>query len=260
MSAEPAPFLLLQISDPHIGANWDGADPDECLLRAVDAILSLPDRPDALLVSGDLTDNGAPEEYQRVRELLAPLDLEPHVLPGNHDLRAPLREAFGLPGRGDAPVSHAVDLGPLRLVCLDSTIPGAEGGSLDGGRIEWLDATLGEDAETPTVVALHHPPLRTEIPTFERIGLATESCAALGEVIARHPQVTRIVAGHVHRSIVAELAGRAVVTVPSTYLQVALDFTSPNLTMRADPPGFAIHALRDGSLSTHLQRITTPRE
>jgi 3',5'-cyclic-AMP phosphodiesterase len=248
-------FLLLQISDPHIGANWDGADPDECLLRAVEAVLALPDRPDALLVSGDLADNGAPEEYQRLRELLAPLELEPHVLPGNHDLRAPLREAFGLPGAGDEPVSHAVDLGPLRLVCLDSTIPGAEGGSLEGGRTEWLDATLAEDTATPTVVALHHPPLRTEIPTFERIGLAPESCEALGEVVARHPQVVRIVAGHVHRSIVAELAGRAVVTVPSTYLQTALDFTSPKLTMRADPPGFAVHALRDGSLATHLQRI-----
>jgi hypothetical protein len=67
--------------------------------------------------------------------------------------------------------------------------------------------------------------------------------------------VTRIVAGHVHRSIVAELAGRAVVTVPSTYLQATLDFTAPKLTMRPDPPGFAVHALREGSLATHLQRI-----
>jgi Icc protein len=258
MGDDRAPFLLLQISDPHIGANWNDADPDECLLRAVEAILSLPDRPDALLVSGDLTDNGAPEEYQRVRELLAPLDLTPHVLPGNHDLREPLRQAFGLPGQGEEPVSYAVDLGPLRLVCLDSTIPGAEGGSLDGGRIEWLDATLAEDVGKPTVLALHHPPLRTEIPTFERIGLAPESSEALADVLARHPQVLRIVAGHVHRSIVAELAGRAVVTVPSTYLQAALDFTAPKLHMSADPPGFAVHALRDGSLATHLQRIAPP--
>ncbi len=258
MGDVPAPFLLLQISDPHIGANWNDSDPDECLLRAVEAILTLPDRPDALLVSGDLTDNGAPEEYQRVRELLAPLDLPPHVLPGNHDLRGPLREAFGLPGVGEEPVSYAVDLGPLRLVCLDSTIPGAEGGSLDDGRIEWLEATLAEDTGTPTVVALHHPPLRTEIPTFERIGLATDSREALAEVIARHPQVARIVAGHVHRSIVAELAGRAVVTVPSTYLQAALDFTAPKLQMCADPPGFAVHALRGDSLTTHLQRMASP--
>jgi Icc protein len=258
MGNDGAPFLLLQISDPHIGATWNDTDPDECLLRAVEAILSLPDRPDALLVSGDLTDNGAPEEYQRVRELLAPLDLEPHVLAGNHDQRGPLREAFGLPGEGEEPVSHVVDLGPLRLVCLDSTIPGAEGGSLDGGRIEWLDAALAADAETPTVVALHHPPLRTEMPTFERIGLAPESCAELGAVVERHPQVARIVAGHVHRAIVAELGGRAVVTVPSTYLQAALDFTAPKLKMDADPPGFAVHALRDGTLATHLQRIAAP--
>lgn len=251
------PFLLLQISDTHLGADWEGPDPDECLLRAVEAILALPQRPDALLVSGDLTDNGAPEEYARVRELLAPLDLEPHVLPGNHDLRGPLRAAFGLPGRAEEPVSYAVDLGPLRLVCVDSIIPGAEGGALDGGRAEWLDLALAEDREKPTVVALHHPPLITDLPTFEEIGLASEGRAALAEVLGRHPQVARVVAGHVHRPMVAELAGRAVLTAPSTYMQVALDFAPRPLEMRPDPPGFAIHALRDGALTSHVQ--TVPR-
>jgi Icc protein len=254
--ADGKPFLLLQISDPHIGANWEGADPDECLLRAVEAILTLADRPDALLVSGDLTQNGTPDEYRRVRDLLAPLDLEPHVLPGNHDLRAPLREAFGLRGSGDEPVSHAVDLGPLRLICLDSTIPGGEAGALDEGRIEWLDAVLGEERQKPTVLAMHHPPLRTEMPAFDRIGLAPEAQAAFAEVLVRHRQVVRVVAGHVHRAIVAELAGRAVLTVPSTYLQAALDFTTtPRIAMDPDPPAFAIHALRDGTLASHLQPV-----
>src|ERR1700712_1232147 len=134
MSDEP--FLLLQISDTHLGADWKGVEPDECLLRAVEATLELPQRADALVISGDLTQNGTLEEYARVRELVAPLDLEPHVLPGNHDLRGPLREAFGLPGEGDEHASHAVDLGPLRLVCLDSIIPGTQAGSLDGGGAE----------------------------------------------------------------------------------------------------------------------------
>lgn len=248
-----APFLLLQISDTHLGAAWGGTDPDECLRAAVEAVLALPQRADALLVSGDLTDNGTPAEYARVQELLEPLGLEPHVIPGNHDLRGPLREAFGLPGAGDEPASHVADLGPLRLVCLDSTIPGAEGGALDEGRIEWLEAALDEDRKTPTVIALHHPPLATEIPTFERIGLAPYSQAALAAVVGRHPQVVRLVAGHVHRTIVSELAGRAVLTVPSIYLQAALDFEAPKLEMRADPPGFALHALRDGELSSHVQ-------
>jgi 3',5'-cyclic-AMP phosphodiesterase len=254
MSVTP-PFLLLQISDTHLGASWEGVDPEACLRLAVEAILALPDRPGALLVSGDLTDNGAPAEYARVRELLAPLGLEPHVLPGNHDRRGPLREAFGLPGAGEEPASHAVDLGPLRLVCLDTTIPGSDGGALDGGRLEWLDATLDEAPEQPAVLAMHHPPLRTEMPGFERIGLADEGREGLATVLARHPQVVRVVAGHVHRAMVGELAGRAVLTVPSTYLQAALDFTDTGLTMRADPPGFAIHAFREGTLASHLQRI-----
>lgn len=251
MSATP--FLLLQISDTHLGADWHGVDPDECLLRAVEAILEMPQRADALVISGDLTQNGTPEEYARVRELVAPLDLEPHVLPGNHDLRGALREAFGLPGDGEEHASHAVDLGPLRLVCLDSIIPGAEAGALDEGRIEWLEATLAAEREQPTVLAMHHPPLSTAIPSFDAIGLAPEWRQALAEVLARHPQVTRVIAGHVHRPIVAELAGRAVLSIPSTYLQAALTFEPAPIEMSADPPGFAIHALRDGALTSHVQ-------
>jgi Icc protein len=242
MSDEP--FLLLQISDTHLGADWKGVEPDECLLRAVEAILDLPQRADALVISGDLTQNGTAEEYARVRELVAPLDLEPHVLPGNHDLR----EAFGLPGEGAEHVSYAVDLGPLRLVCLDSIVPGIDGGALDEGRTEWLDRVLGEEPEKLTVLAMHHPPLTTAVPSFDEIGLAPESRAELATV-----QVTRIIAGHVHRAIVAELAGRAVLSIPSTYLQSVLTFVPAPIGMRPDPPGFAIHALRDGALTSHVQ-------
>lgn len=251
MSTEP--FLLLQISDTHLGADWNGAEPDECLLRAVEAILELPQRPDALVITGDLTQNGTHEEYARVRELVAPLDLEPHVLPGNHDRRGPMREAFGLPGEGEEPVSYATDLGPLRLVCLDSIVPGIDGGALDAGRTQWLDRALGEERQKPTVLAMHHPPLITAVPSFDEIGLAPESRAELAEVLAGHPQVARVIAGHVHRVIVAELAGRAVLSVPSTYLQSVLTFVPAPIGMRPDPPGFAIHALHGGALTSHVQ-------
>ncbi len=252
---DEAPYLLLQISDTHLGADWDGVDPDACVARAVAAIEALDERPDALLVSGDLSQNGRPEEYARLIELLAPLGLEPHVLPGNHDLRGPLRAAFGLPGSGEEHASHVVDLGPLRLVCLDSTVPGAEGGALDEGRIEWLAAALEKEPGRPTVLAMHHPPLSTAIPSFDAIGLAPEWRAALGEVLDVNPQVLRVVAGHVHRTIVSELAGRAVVSIPSTYLQSVLKFTPAPIGMRPDAPGFAIHAFADGALVTHLQPI-----
>jgi 3',5'-cyclic-AMP phosphodiesterase len=250
-----APFLLLQLSDTHLGAAWDGPDPEECLARAVAAVLELPQRPDALVVSGDLTDDGSAANYARVRDLLAPLGLEPHVLPGNHDARGSLRTAFGLPGSGEEPASHVADLGPLRLLCLDSTIPGGEAGALDEGRLAWVAEALAADRDTPTVIAMHHPPLRTEMPGFEAIGLAPEARAGLGEILARNPQVVRIVAGHVHRTIVAELAGRAVVTVPSTFMQSAPDFLGEGIAMTADPPGFALHVLRDGAIATHVQMV-----
>jgi Icc protein len=249
-------FILLQLSDPHIGADWGGADgpqPVASLRRAVEAVLALPDKPDALVVSGDLTDNGAPEEYATLRGLLEPLGLEPHVIPGNHDVRAPLREAFGLAGSGGEHVSYPVDLGPLRLIALDSTIPGGEAGALDEGRLEWLDAELGRAPEQPTVIAMHHPPLLTAIPAFDEIALSAAGREGLAALLGRHPQVVRIVAGHVHRMIVAELAGRAVVSAPSTYLQGELIFGADHLGMRNDPPGFAVHALHDGALTSHLQ-------
>ena len=163
-----------------------------------------------------------------MRELLAPLDLEPHVLPGNHDLRGPLREAFGLPGEGDEPASHVVDLGPLRLVCLDSTIPGAEGGALDEGRIEWLDAALGEEREKPTVLAMHHPPLRTEIPTFERIGLAPEARAALAEVLVRHRQVVRVSPGTCTGRSSPSWPGAPSSPSPAPTCRRRSSFTAPN--------------------------------
>jgi Icc protein len=252
-------FSLLQLSDPHIGADWAGADgpqPAERLRGAVAAVLALPDRPDALLVTGDLTDNGAPEEYATVRELLEPLGLEPHVVPGNHDARAPLRAAFGLPGVAEEHCSHAADLGPLRLIALDSIIPGGEAGALDEGRLEWLDAELARAPEQPTVIALHHPPLLTAIPAFDAIGLASADRQALGAMLGRHPQVARIVAGHVHRIIVDGLGGVPVLTAPSTYLQAELILGADDLEMCDDPPGFALHVLGDdGGLASHFQSI-----
>jgi len=250
-------FLLLQISDTHLGADWadaGGPQPGPRLRRAVEAVLEMADRPDALVVTGDLTENGAPEEYAEVRNLLEPLGLEPHVIPGNHDVRGPLREAFGLPGSGDEPVGYSVDLGPLRLVALDSTIVDGEAGALDEGRLEWLDAELAAAARAPTVLAMHHPPLSTSIPALDDVALARGAREGLAEVLERHPQVTRIIAGHVHRAIACELAGRPVVTTPSTYLQAELVFGADRLEMRDQPPGFAIHALaEDGTLTSHLQ-------
>jgi 3',5'-cyclic-AMP phosphodiesterase len=140
------PFLLFQLSDPHVGATWGDGDPVAGLIKAVEAVRRLPDRPDAVLMSGDLADNAADGEYEFVREMLARLDAPVYVLPGNHDDRDTLRRHFDLPGTMGTPVQYAVDLGPLRLVVLDSTRPGEDRGELDGQRLGMARCRAGSGA------------------------------------------------------------------------------------------------------------------
>jgi 3',5'-cyclic AMP phosphodiesterase CpdA len=250
-----SPFLLVQLSDSHIGADWVDADPGARLAAAVQSVLAFEPSPDAVLVTGDLVDHGADAEYEQLRELLAPLDAPTYVLGGNHDDRATLRHQFSLPGAGAEPVCYAVDLGPLRLVVLDSTIPGEDSGALDAERLAWLEGELAAAPAQPTLLALHHPPLLTGIPAWDDIGLDEASRRSLGAVVARHHQVRRIVAGHVHRTITGELAGRPVLTIPSTYVQGRLDFGSHELTLADEPAGFAFHAVLNGDVVSHIQPV-----
>jgi 3',5'-cyclic-AMP phosphodiesterase len=249
------PFLLVQLSDPHIGATWADGDPVAGLEEVVESVRRLPDAPDAVLMSGDLAEHAADGEYEIVRELLARLGAPAHVLPGNHDDRDALRRHFDVPGAIGTPVQYAVDLGPLRLVVLDSTRPGEVRGELDAERLSWLDAELAGAPDRVTLLALHHPPVSTGVAAWDELGLPAADRRALGDVLQRHPQVRRVVAGHLHRAMTAELAGRAVLAVPSTYVQARLNFSSDEIDA-AEPRGFAVHALLDGELASHVQTVT----
>ena len=190
-----------------------------------------------------------------MRELLAPLKAPLYVLPGNHDDRRALRRNFGVPGGADEPVRYSVDLGPLRLVVLDTTRPGEDPGALEAEQLDWLDAELAAGPEMLTLLAMHHPPLVTGIPVWDELGLPNADRRALGDVIERHRQVRRLVTGHVHRTMTAELAGRGVLTVPSTYVQARLDFTLQEIELAAQPAGFAVHTVVDGELVSHIELV-----
>jgi Icc protein len=248
-------FVFVQLSDPHIGATWAGGDPVAGLAATVEEVRQLPDRPDAVLVSGDLADNAATAEYMVVRELVGQLDAPVYVLAGNHDDRDTMRSCFELPGSTGAPIQDSVDLGPLRLVIVDSTRPGEDSGELDRDRLEWLDAELAAAPDRPTIVAMHHPPLLTGSDAWDDLCLPSADRAALAQVIGRHPQVQRIVAGHVHRPIVGRFGGTGVITAPSTYVQARLDLSAGEIGFTDEPPGFAIHVLVDGEVTSHIHAV-----
>ena len=142
-------------------------------------------------------------------------------------------------------MQYAIDDWPVRLVALDTVIPGEGGGRLDGERLAWLDRTLAAERGKPTIVLMHHPPFPTLIGHMDRIGL--EGSEALAEVITRHPQVERLLCGHLHRPIQYRFAGTIASTSPSPAHQVALDL-SPEAASRfkMEPPAFQLHAWRHG--------------
>jgi 3',5'-cyclic-AMP phosphodiesterase len=261
------PFTIVQLTDPHIGAPWS-ADPAAALARAIAAILeTLGGPPDALLVSGDIASTPLDAEYAEARRLLEQLGAPVYVLPGNHDDRSGLARGFGLnavsgldratgldAAPGD-PLSYTAAVGPVRLVALDTTRPGAAGGQLDSARIEWLAGALEADREAPTLLAMHHPPLVTGLRAMDQIGIPEPDRAALASVLAGHEQVQLIVAGHVHRTIVGALAGVPVLAIPSSDVQLALDFDSDELRFVPEPPCFAVHVLVAGRLVAHVQPI-----
>jgi Icc protein len=232
--------LLAQISDPHI--RLDGADDENsgpALAAAVDRVLALDQLPDAVVVTGDIANSGDPREHERARELLAPLPMPIHLAAGNHDL-------FPEPQR------YAVAVGGLRLVTCDTSIRGRDDGQLE---VDWLAAQLDEDRETPTVVAMHHPPFLIGVQWLDELGLPEADRSALAELLARSPQVKRVVAGHVHRTIATTLGGCGVVTCASTNIQSKLDFATEGMALVREPPSILIHALIGETVVTHVQPI-----
>jgi len=250
------PFLLAQLTDPHIGAHWDGpVSPAAALARAVDALRTSPDPPDAVVVTGDLANRGKRKQYAAVREQLERLGVPSIVLPGNHDDRAKMREAFELPGHGADPIHGVADLGPLRLLTLDTTIPGQAGGALAETELQWLDRSLRDQPARPTIVAMHHPPVLTGVPAWDATAIGPVERRVLDRVLSRHPQALAVVAGHLHRTLVSTIAGRPAVVVPSTYMQSKLDWSSTDFVLVPEPPAFGLHALLDRQLVSHVQPI-----
>lgn len=254
-------MLLAQITDTHIRRPgelaYGAVDTAACLERAVAALCALDPAPDATVVTGDLVDLGNEEEYAHLRALLAPLPMPVFVIPGNHDAREPLRQAFAaegyLPRAGF--LHYTVEDYPLRLIALDTHIPGAVGGELCRERLSWLDRALAAAPERPTVVLMHHPPFVTGIGHMDRIGL--DGVPGFIEIIARHAQVERILCGHLHRAIDRRLAGTVAGTAPSTAHQVALDLApEAPLAFTFEPPGYQLHWWsEEGGLVTHTGLI-----
>lgn len=253
-----ASTLIAQISDPHIVANarlcLNEIDTASFLRTAVETLRTMHATPDAVLITGDLVNDGRANQYEHLRILLGPLAVPVLLMPGNHDDRAALRAAFPNHhelGTGDT-CDFAMDIGALRIVGVDTLVEGEAGGDLSERQLEWLDRTLASAPTTPTLIAMHHPPFRTGISHMDDQGLAAEAAASLEGIIAGHPQVERVTCGHLHRTISRRWAGTVAATVPSVAHAVALDLRDDaHAAWNYEPPFITLHHWNGSALVTH---------
>jgi 3',5'-cyclic AMP phosphodiesterase CpdA len=217
----PAKRVIVHLSDTHLlagdrrlGGRYDVATN---LARTLRAVEDLGIRPDALVFTGDLTDLGEPEAYRALRAAVEPVAERlgaPLVwVAGNHDERPAMRrDLLDLEPTEEA-ITGVWDLGGLRLIALDSTVPGWHHGEIDPAQRAWLAGLLAEPAPLGTLLALHHPPLPTHIPFFDILELRDQ--AGLAEIIAG-TDVRGILAGHLHYSTSGAFAGVPVSVAAAT--------------------------------------------
>jgi 3',5'-cyclic AMP phosphodiesterase CpdA len=252
-------MLIAQISDLHVRPPGIPAsrvvETNMLVERALAAVAALNPRPDVVVISGDLTECGRPEEYKLAAEMFRHhLTMPVFVVPGNHDRRENFRAGLGhLPGVTEHPdfVQYVVEDYPVRLVMLDSVVPHAGHGLLCPARLAFLDETLRAAPDKPTMLVLHHPPMLSGVAGMD--GIFLHNTAELGALLARHPQVERILTGHHHRSIIGRLGSAIVIVAPALVHQTDLNLRGGRPDqMVLEPPAYQLHLqLPDGGIATH---------
>ena len=255
-------LIIAQITDLHIGAPATGRSPDNGprLVQVLDAIKNLQPPPDMVIATGDLTQDGRPEQYRDLKSLTANFPIPIHWMLGNHDDKAAFDSVFAAPSVCENRLSSVIETETLRSILLDSCGAGRHAGHFDAAQASWLDKTLAEKPDTPTLIAIHHPPIFTGIdwmPVNNQNGWETE----LAKAIAPHRQIIKLICGHLHRPADAMWNRLPVTICSSTSPQLALDLRKIDpahpdgrALMVDEAPAFAVHIWTGTSLISHHMR------
>jgi 3',5'-cyclic AMP phosphodiesterase CpdA len=240
-------FVVAHLSDTHFGI--PGAA--DRVRRVLDHLHAMRPLPDVLVVSGDITDHGLPEEYDDARAVLGTWGGVLAVCPGNHDVRSAYVDAFG-------PAETVVAHGGRRFVMLDSLVDAVDGVRTDPGRLTdaslaWLEERLAED-DSPTFVCLHHPTVDIGLGLMDPIKL--DNGPALATIVGRHPHVVATLVGHAHTMSATTFAGRPLLIGGGCVSTVTHDAEALPVIWMDAPITFALHLHGDdGSLVTHWRAL-----
>lgn len=205
---------------------------------AIDEILELD--PDAVLVKGDLTNLGTPDEYLAFLDAYRRLGPRMRHVRGNHDaMTDPTIALEGAP--------YTVDVGGVTLALLDTVDPGSERGQITRTQLSWLHEIAGATTGPVLVFGHHH---LWDLDARERsaayFGVNPEDSEAFGAVVAAHENIVGYFAGHTHRNRVrrSERARR----VPFVEISCTKDY----------PGVWAEYGLYEGGFTQVVRRISAP--
>ncbi|KGJ73364.1 3',5'-cyclic-nucleotide phosphodiesterase [Cryobacterium roopkundense] len=234
----PATHLIVHLSDTHFLGDrallYGTIDTDSTVYRALAQLDRSGLRPDALVITGDVADRGEDQAYRRVRDIVesAAAAWGAHVIwvMGNHDKREPFRtELLREPtsATSDEPIDRVTMVNGLRIIAIDTSVPGYHHGELSPAQLDWLARELREPAPNGTVLALHHPPVPTPLALMSVLELREQS--RLADVV-RGSDIRGILGGHLHYSTHGLFAGIPVSVAAATCYTMDLSAPERELT------------------------------
>jgi 3',5'-cyclic-AMP phosphodiesterase len=247
------PLLVAQITDIHLFAETDrtllGLPTTESFEFLIEQLHRLNPQPDLLLLTGDLSQDGTSDSYDRLQSLLSPLGIPVYWLPGNHDLpdvmARSLTHPLFLPDK-------SFEAGGWQIILLNSSVLGCVHGHLCDDELARLDQKLQQNSQRPAIVALHHPPFLTHSDWLDTSIL--QNPKDLFAVIDRHPQVKLVLFGHIHQEFQHQRKNVAYLGTPSTCIQ--FEPKSSDFALDRQKPGFRLLTLESNGLwHTQVKRI-----
>lgn len=259
-------MLIAQMTDIHIGFDPE-AKPEELnrirFRETLTRMIEAPNEPDMLVLTGDLTDRGDRDSFEKLTAQLEEVTAPIYPLAGNHDSREEMLRAFpDCPTMEGGFIQYAVEQDGLRILMLDTFEPGRHGGAFCEMRAQWLSDQLAAHPDAPTLIFLHHPPVVSGIGWMDP---AEDEpwMIRMGDAMRGHDQILALHCGHLHRPINTQFVGIPLSVTPSVAPLVSMDLRdiSPSqpdnrALITTEPPTYALHRWDGKTLVTHYEKVS----
>jgi Icc protein len=257
-------MLIAHLSDFHLFADKPETslvrlDVEEACRTVVDDVVAFDPEIDLCLITGDLTDGGSAKDYELLLDVIGQIRAPVLVVPGNHDRRDGLREAFRgrLPFESDDTLDYEMRFPGLRVLALDTLIEGRTEGRLSGTQLQWLRHRLATQTDGLTLIMMHHPAFPSSIPSLDRMALV-EGRTEFAEIVASYGRPLRLFAGHIHRPFQAIWQGAScfVAGSPAFQHRLVLDPNAPEPKAVEEPYAYFLHSVeRPDIASVHTRYV-----